>query len=311
MAITLVTGVPGSGKTLWTVWSLQKEIKAGRRIVANGIKGLAIDHELWDDEMVREWFKHCQPNDVIVVDEVQRIWPQVPASTKASEDIEKLHVHRHYGVDIVVITQHPNRMNKTIRDLVGRHVHVRRLFGGRRAMIYEWDMTHNPNSGFRDAVKHVWGYPRDVFNLYTSAELHTKPKAVTPKALFILPVALLCAVFFAWRGFSSVSGGFGVLGKAKAAEGAVGASGASVGGSSSGGRARGQASDKWRVAGQYAIDGRGFVLLADNAGRFRRESADDFKGETLGVSGMVDGERVAVWTGGSAGKNDNAGGGRG
>ncbi|KVN40161.1 hypothetical protein WT12_29440 [Burkholderia territorii] len=310
MAITLVTGVPGSGKTLWTVWSLQKEIKAGRRIVANGIKGLAIDHELWDDDMVREWFKHCQPNDVIVIDEVQRIWPQVSASVKASEDIEKLHVHRHYGVDIIVITQHPNRMNKTIRDLVGRHVHVRRLFGGRRAMIYEWDMTHNPNSGFRDAVKHVWGYPKDVFNLYTSAELHTKPKAITPKALFILPVAALCAVVFAWRGFSSVSGGFGVLDKAKAAEGAKAVSGGSVAGSSAGGGAKGQASHKWRVAGQYAIDGRGYVLLADNKGHFRRESADDFKGDTLGVTGTVDGERVAVWTGVAEGNNDNAVGGR-
>lgn len=301
MAITLVTGVPGSGKTLWAVWSLLKEIKAGRRIVANGIRDLAIDHELWDDDMVREWHKHCKPNDVIVIDEVQRIWPPVSASVKASEDIEKLHVHRHFGVDIVVITQHPNRMNKTIRDLVGRHVHVRRLFGGRRAMLYEWDHAHNPNSGLRDAVKHVWGYPKEVFSLYTSAELHTKPKAVTPKALFILPVALIVAVVLAWKGFRSVSGGFGTHGEAKAAEAAVGGSGVSAGVAA----ARGQASDKWRVAGQYAIDGRGYVLLADKQGHFRRESADDFKGETLGVTGTVDGERVAVWTGGAAG-NDNA-----
>lgn len=304
MAITLVTGVPGSGKTLWAVWSLLKEIKAGRRVVANGIKGLAIDHELWDDDMVREWHKHCQPNDVIVIDEVQRIWPPVSASVKATEDIEKLHVHRHYGVDIILITQHPNRMNKTIRDLVGRHVHVRRLFGGRRAMLYEWDSTHNPNSGLRDAVKHVWAYPKKVFELYTSAELHTKPKAVTPKALFILPVALIVAIVLAWKGFKSVSGGFGVKGEAKAA---VAASGASGGVGASKGQA---ASTKWRVAGQYAIDGRGYVLLADTQGSFRRESADNFKGETLGVTGMVDGERVAVWTGGAAGNEKTIGGGR-
>ncbi|MBY4696656.1 zonular occludens toxin domain-containing protein [Burkholderia latens] len=305
MAITLVTGVPGSGKTLWSVWSLEKEIKAGRRIVVNGIRDLAIDHEMWDDDMVREWHKHCKPNDVIVIDEVQRIWPPVSASVKASEDIEKLHVHRHFGVDILVITQHPNRMNKTIRDLVGRHVHVRRLFGGRRAMLYEWDHAHNPNSGLKDAVKTVWGYPKKVFDLYTSAELHTKPKAVIPKALFILPIAAAVAAVLAWKGFNSVSGGFGVHDRAPAAQGALLASGSVPGGNLGTGSA-GKASDVWRVAGQYAIDGRGYVLLADRHGNFRREPADDFKGETLGVTGLVDGERVAVWTGVAATNDKNA-----
>jgi zona occludens toxin len=124
---------------------------------------------------------------------------------------------------------------------------------------------------------------------------------VTPKALFILPIALIVAVVLAWKGFKSVSGGFGTHGEAKAAEVAVGASDVSGGAAAP----RGQASDKWRVAGQYAIDARGYVLLADKQGHFRRESADDFKGDTLGVTGTVDGERVAVWTGGVAG-SDNA-----
>ncbi|CAB3659306.1 zonular occludens toxin domain-containing protein [Trinickia soli] len=296
MAITLVTGVPGSGKTLWAVSSLLKEVKAGRRVVANGIKDLAIDHELWDDEMVRRWHECCLPNDVIVIDEVQRIWPPVSSSVKPTDDVEKLHVHRHYGVDIVVITQHPNRMNKTVRDLVGRHVHVRRLFGGSRAMIYEWDSAHNPNSGFRDAVKHMWPYPKKVFELYTSAELHTKPKAVIPKALFVMPVALVVAIVLAVKGFRSVAGGFGFGGVAKPSAGVVGASAGSSAGGGVGPVKRGD-SASWRVAGRYAVHGLGYVLLVDNRGRFRRESAEDFKGDSLGVSGVIDGQRVAVWTG--------------
>lgn len=305
MAITLVSGAPGSGKTLWAISSLLKEIKAGRRVVANGIKGLAIDHELWDDDMVRDWYKHCQPNDVIVIDEVQRIWPPVSASVKATEDIEKLHVHRHYGVDIVVITQHPNRMNKTIRDLVGRHVHVRRLFGLRKAMLYEWDSTHNPNSGFRGAVKHVWSYPKKVFELYTSAELHTKPKAVVPRSLVIAPIALLFAAGLAYVASKGLGG----------AKGVANASAASVSPVASGVGATGAVGEhgesmKWRVAGQYSIDGRGYVLLANNSGQFRRESSDGFRGETLGVTGVVDGERVAVWTGGRGGGQDGSVGGR-
>ncbi|MBR8160897.1 hypothetical protein KDW98_06895 [Burkholderia vietnamiensis] len=290
--IELVTGTPGSGKTLYAVDRLRKEAKAGRRIVVDGIRDLAIDHVLADEQWMRKWYENCQPNDLIVVDEVQRIWPPVSVSVKPTEDIEKLHVHRHLGVDFIVITQHPQRMNKTIRDLVGRHVHVRRMFGMRKAMLYEWDHAHNPQS-LKDAVKTPWFYPKDVFRLYTSAELHTKPKAVIPKALFVVPVAAIAAVVFAWKGFKSVSSGFGI---SPAASIASGASSVSVGGGAV--RAGGSGgSDKWRVAGQYSVDGRGYVLLTDTDGRFRRESADGFRGETLDVSGTVDGERVAVWTG--------------
>lgn len=301
--IRLITGTPGSGKTLWTVDHLRKEAKAGRRILVDGISNLAIDHVLVDDEWVRKWHENCQPNDLIVVDEVQRIWPNVSVSVKPTEDIEKLHVHRHYGVDFIVITQHPQRMNKTIRDLVGHHMHVRRLFGGARAMLYEWDHAHNPNSGFRDAVKTLWRYPKDAFSLYTSAEAHTKPKAVIPKALFLMPVGLVVLAVLAWQGFKGMSGGFGIAGKAgvPAAASAIGVP--SVGGVGGSGGASGvkAGSSTWRVAGQYAVDGRGYVLLASSDGRFRRESADEFRGETLGVSGTVDGERVAVWTGGIGG----------
>ncbi|MDW9228972.1 zonular occludens toxin family protein [Burkholderia cepacia] len=299
--IELVTGTPGSGKTLYTVDRLRKEAKAGRRILVDGIRDLAIDHVLVDEQWMRKWYENCQPNDLIVVDEVQRIWPPVSVSVKPTEDVEKLHVHRHLGVDFIVITQHPQRMNKTIRDLVGRHVHVRRLFGRRSAMLYEWDHAHNPNSGFRDAVKTLWRYPGDVFSLYTSAELHTKPKAVIPKALFILPIAVVVAAGLAWKGFKSVSGGFGITGKTGAPAAASSAAvpsldgfGSAAGGGASGVKA---GSSTWRVAGQYAVDGRGYVLLASSDGRFRRESADDFRGESLGVTGTVDGERVAVWTG--------------
>jgi zona occludens toxin len=305
--ITLITGTPGSGKTLYAIWSLVREVKAGRRVVVDGIPNLAIDHELVDEVWVRRWFDHVQPNDIVVVDEVQRIWPPVSASVKATEDIEWLHKHRHKGVDFVVITQHPNRMNKTIRDLVGRHVHVRRLFGLKQAMVYEWDHCHNPNSGFRDAVKTRWSYPKKVFDLYTSSELHTKQKAVIPKALFIAPLALVVAVYLGWRGFKSVSGAFGVQAvKVASVAGAGGASGVAASGlaASAGDAGKEKPSTRWRVAGRYAVDGRGYVLLADSEGHFRSELGEGFKGEELRLAGVVEGERVAVWSGAVAADND-------
>jgi len=294
--ITLITGTPGSGKTLYAVWLLAQEVKRGRRIVVDGIKNLAIDHELVDEPWIRDWYERCHANDIIVVDEVQRIWPPVSVSVKPTPDIEKLHVHRHKGVDFIIITQHPQRLNKTIRDLVGRHVHVRRLFGLKQAMVYEWDHCHNPNAGFRDAVKTRWGYPRKVFDMYTSAEVHTKQKAVIPKALFILPIALVVAIWLGWKGFKSVAG-FGKTDGGSALSGQLGARASKVQGASAGDASKSVVSSEWRVAGQYSVDGRGYVLLANRSGRLRSELSDTFRGETMRVEGVLDGERVAVWSG--------------
>lgn len=296
--ITLITGTPGSGKTLYAVWLMQKELRSGRRLVVDGIRDLSLEHELVDETWVRDWYARCEQNDLIVVDEVQRIWGPTPVSVKATEDIEKLHVHRHKGVDFILITQHPQRMSKTIRDLVGRHVHVRRLFGGRRAMLYEWDHCHNPNTGLRDAVKTVWGYPRDVFNLYTSAEVHTKQKAVIPKALFVLPVAALAAGLLAWKGFLGVSGGFGLKSNSPQSPSTTEGAPADVSRTSSSPKAA--VSSTWRVVGRYAMDGKGYVLLADKQGRLRRESSDAFTGEALGTRGVLDGDVVSAWSGVSA-----------
>ncbi|MCA8094472.1 MULTISPECIES: zonular occludens toxin domain-containing protein [Burkholderia cepacia complex] len=285
--ITLITGVPGSGKTLYAVSQLLKEEKAGRRIVVEGIRDLAITHETVDLDWMRSWHKNCRAGDVLVIDEVQRIWPHVSVSVKAGEDIEQLHVHRHMGVDWVIITQHPNRINKAVRDLVGRHVHVRRLFGLRKAMLYEWDSTHNPSSGFREAVKTVWSYPRQVFSLYTSAEMHTKPKAVVPKGLFLVPLGVLAAVVLGYLGYRKVMG----LG---APSSSPSTSTAMAGSSSS---ARGSESRTWRVSGRYSVDGVWYVLLVGEDGRVRPVRNDFFKGDVGHVVGEVDGEAVSSWSG--------------
>ncbi|MGX7005136.1 zonular occludens toxin domain-containing protein [Caballeronia sp. KNU42] len=294
MAITLITGTPGSGKTLYAVWMMQKQLKAGRRLVVDGIRDLAIDHELVDELWIRDWFNQCRQQDLIVIDEVQRIWPPQSVSVKPGVDIDELHKHRHRGVDFIIITQHPQRVHKTIRDLVGRHLHVRRLFGLKQAMVYEWDHCHNPNSGFRDAVKTRWGYPRGVFDLYTSAEVHTKQKAVVPKALYCIPLAAAVACFFAWRGLHDIAPTkFAKKGEDASASGvAIAAKPLAVSDDS-----KVAVSGKWRVVGQYSVDGRGYVLLADPRGRLRSELSDGFHGDTVRVEGVVDGERVAVWSG--------------
>lgn len=298
--ITLITGVPGSGKTLHAVWLLTK-IAKGRRVLVDGIRDLAIEHVEIDEPWLRQWHEKAEAQDLIVIDEAQRIYPPTTVSQKPTPDVEQLHVHRHKGVDFILITQHPQRISKTVRDLVGRHIHVRNLFGLKRAMLYEWDHCHNPSS-LKDAVKRQWPYPREVFKLYTSAEVHTKKQAVVPKALFLLPIGIVVFVVLAVKIYHKARDGFGAepvrhVESAAAASHAVAARPIDTAKSS-----------EWRVAGRYSVDGVGYVALVAMDGRLRAVPVRGFSGQGARLTGEVDGKTVAGWTGVQTVKTEQYGG---
>ncbi|KVD83696.1 hypothetical protein WS62_21240 [Burkholderia sp. ABCPW 14] len=300
--ITLITGVPGSGKTLHAVWLLTK-IAKGRRVLVDGIRDLAIEHVEIDEPWLRQWHEKAEAHDLIVIDEAQRIYPPTTVSQRPTPDVEQLHVHRHKGVDFILITQHPQRISKTVRDLVGRHIHARNLFGLKRAMLYEWDHCHNP-SGLKDAVKRQWPYPREVFKLYTSAEVHTKKQAVIPKALFVVPVALALFIVLAVKIFHNARGGFGITPGMEASPPVATTAPSSQSSPSHQSASAAAQSPDWRVAGRYAIGSAGYVVLAAADGRLRVVSGADFRGEGVRLTGDVDGKMVSGWTGTRAGKTE-------
>ncbi|MXN77183.1 hypothetical protein GR157_20885 [Burkholderia sp. 4701] len=301
--ITLITGVPGSGKTLYAVWLLTK-LAEGRRVLVDGIRDLAVEHVEIDEPWLRQWHVNAQAHDLIVIDEAQRIYPPTTASQKPTPDVEQLHVHRHMGVDFIIITQHPQRISKTVRDLVGRHVHVRNLFGLKRAVLYEWDHCHNPSS-LKDAVKRQWSYPREVFKLYTSAEVHTKKQAVIPKALYVVPVALVVFIVLAVKIYHRAHEGFGTAPAATATV-AVPASQPATATRP----ADASKSAEWRVAGRYALPGAAYVVVVAADGRLRPIPASEFRGEGVRLVGEVDGKMASGWTGAQGGKTEQNGGAR-
>jgi zona occludens toxin len=145
-------------------------------------------HGLWN------WWTWAKPGDVLVCDEVQRHWRPRGMGTKPPEEIAKLEVHRHYGVDFVLITQNAMLLDQNVRRLVGRHLHVRRLFGTARALIYDWDGCQTDTTRTSGATRTVWSYPKDAYKLYKSSELHTKQHQKIPLFLaFPLVVAALGA----------------------------------------------------------------------------------------------------------------------
>lgn len=209
--ITLITGTPGAGKTLLAVSTVAKEFLGQtlvtedgnaypRRLLVDGIKNLVVEHEPMAATAVREtevscegqgvgnWYEWVKPGDVLLVDEVQRMWRPRGLGTRVPPMIAELETHRHKGVDFVIITQHPMLIDQNVRRLIGRHIHVRRMWGGSRAVRYEWDYCSSPDR-VSDAGKSYWPYPKDAYKLYKSAEIHTKQGGRVPFALYALALS--------------------------------------------------------------------------------------------------------------------------
>jgi zona occludens toxin len=146
--------------------------------------------------------------------------------TKPPAEIAALETHRHKGVDFILITQHPMLIDQNVRRLIGRHEHVRRIFGMQRALVYQWDGCQSDVSRLAGGTRSVFTYPKKAFELYKSSELHTKPKYKIP-AFFLFPVAVVAlAVVAGPSAFSALKGaatGKGITGEKTAVRAPKGA----------------------------------------------------------------------------------------
>lgn len=199
MAINLITGLPGHGKTLYCLATLRDiAAKEGRPVFYNGIKDLALPWTEWAPEKWQE----LPPNAIFVIDEVQGHLP-VRGKGRPAEWIEMLARHRHQGIDFYLITQNPMLMDSFVRRLVDRHFHVVRKFGTKFATIHEFTNGANDNVAKSRAgsITHEWRYPKDVFDLYKSAEVHTVKRRIPMRVwlLLALPFVLGALVWFGYQ----------------------------------------------------------------------------------------------------------------
>lgn len=209
--LTLWTGQPGSGKTSGVVEKViaplaaegwledaidpeGKPVKIKRRLLTN-INGLLLEHEKIDAADLLNWPEWVKPGDLIVFDEVQKPWPLTGANKEQPRCITELETHRHYGIDMHLLTQHPMLVNAAIARLAGQHFHVRKLGNTRLATLYEWDGVSRTLLYKNAFSKKPWRRRKATEKLYRSSSLHTRQKRALPTVLFLLLVAVIAVAY--------------------------------------------------------------------------------------------------------------------
>ena len=198
MPINFVSGLPGHGKTLWLLARLKPEAERDHRpVFHNDIPGLNIPG--WQPHPADNWMD-LPPNSIMVIDEAQFVFPVRPRSAANPPHLDQLATHRHRGIDIWVISQHPTLLDNFVRKLVDRHFHVVRAFGTHNATIYEFPtgIENDPAKNRRreGVVLHKWRYPKEVFAWYKSSELHTVKRRIPMRVWWAVAAFIVMPVLF-------------------------------------------------------------------------------------------------------------------
>jgi zona occludens toxin len=228
--ITLITGTPGAGKTLYAISDLILPLIGSTvtrtnedgipetlpRTIYTNINGAMFEHELigpggdWGQDPrnkewvfsavpgtegkgLRDWHLWAKPGSIIVYDEFQKVWPPRANGSPVPPDLQALDTHRHMGVDFILPTQSPNNFDRHVQGLVGRHLHVRRMGNLPLTIIYEWDHCSKSLLYSKSLAKRPWRYNKKVYKLYKSAEVHTKQPRRIPTLLYFVGAAMLAA----------------------------------------------------------------------------------------------------------------------
>ena len=223
--IVLITGTPGAGKTAHMVHmlvndSMFKNSDGTPRKIFTNIKGLNIPDmptidvssiaseqaESTDEKLsfhdIYKWIvKPENHGSVVIIDEVQDVWPARSNGSQVPPNVAWLNTHRHLGVNIFVLTQNPKNIDVNLRGLVNKHLHVAKNKLGMRTLL-EWKYcANNPLTQAKDAFAKVHKLDKKIFGYYKSAEVHTENKTKVSKWVFVLPVVLLImpvALYFSY-----------------------------------------------------------------------------------------------------------------
>lgn len=209
MTIRLITGIPGSGKTLYAVSELKKELEKNTsadepRAIYCDITGLKVN----DIQPPPIDWRDTPPRSLLIYDEAQ-LKDEFKAGRGNSphEFISELTIHRKTGHEIWFITQAPKRLHNDILDMVEIHHHLERPYGAKLASIYEYrGHEKNPSSitaKGRAQNKTLFNYDKSLYELYESSQVKDGIKFRLPKELTIWIILALIVGYYGYTQITS------------------------------------------------------------------------------------------------------------
>lgn len=207
--ITLVTGIPGSGKSYYAVHHISKLNVNKRSKVLQNIDGLKLgvkldtickDRGISPLDLFRDSFhQNCEDfrGFLFVIDECQTIFP---TSFKDQDVLRFFQLHRHYGIDIILLSQDYKLVSSSITLLAELQLRavsdVANPIPG--TFLYK-KMVGTEQIGTTRVKK-----DKKVFALYKTADFDqgaTRKKSRPMLMIFVLCGVALVAAFFYARHF--------------------------------------------------------------------------------------------------------------
>lgn len=200
--LRVITGVPGSGKSLYAVKCLLEAKDRGEYLITN-IDGFKYADEFIDEHtqeglinfiLGRDWEEFAKTlgnrKIYVVIDEAQRVYASTGMVRKTQQEMFYfLEYHRHYGANVDLVTQSHRSLNSRVMGLLNEIVQVSKVSGVtgkqriRRKDPVTWELLGN------ESFKRT----QELFDAYVSSSVeagHQKPS--TPlKRIFSLLLGVL------------------------------------------------------------------------------------------------------------------------
>ena len=178
MAVYLVTGQPGHGKTAYAIDLAFKFQKEGRSIYASGIKDFDYTKAGWQHLADPMQWEALPDGSVVLLDECYNVFPNRNPGSKVPPHVDAMARHRHRGFDFILVAQQGLQLDPFLRGLYESHVHVRQnSVWKRKTKLKRWDSYQGAVNGpCADVID--WIRPKYVFDYYTSTTLVTTKRSM-------------------------------------------------------------------------------------------------------------------------------------
>jgi hypothetical protein len=208
MAINLITGLPGSAKTLYTLFTVEARRIADNKALYDKWVEAGSDEEnpphqrnvyYYNIPLYRHklpsWIKLEKPDDwvdcpnghIFVFDECQEAFEPLNNSEKRPKYYTELSKHRHRGHDMYFMTQHPTYVDTYVRKNTEEHTHIMRTWGAQTCVLHVWKgVKDNCDKTRKDSQQTRFTYPKHVYEWYRSSFLHTYKRKIPKQVFYIL-----------------------------------------------------------------------------------------------------------------------------